>query len=111
MNFDRETEIFIRDYVKDLNDGTAAIFSGAGLSIPAGFVNWQELMSEIAYDLGLDIKVESDLVSLAQFHVNENRTKSKVSRKILEEFVEKTEETENHRILARHDLFKVLAVE
>lgn len=101
MNFDRETESFIRDYVKDLNEGTAAIFAGAGLSIPAGFVNWQELMSEIAYDLGLDINVESDLVSLAQFHVNENRTRAKVSRKILEEFVEETEETENHRILAR----------
>ncbi|WP_299593859.1 SIR2 family protein [uncultured Microbulbifer sp.] len=101
MEFDREIEIFIRDYVKDLNEGTAAIFAGAGLSIPAGFVNWQELMSEIAYDLGLDVEQESDLVSLAQFHVNENRTRSKVSRKILEEFVEETEETENHRILAR----------
>lgn len=101
MIFDRETEIFIRDYVKDLNEGTAAIFAGAGLSIPAGFVNWQELMSEIAFDLGLDINVESDLVSLAQFHVNENRTRSKISRKILEEFIEETEETENHRILAR----------
>ncbi|AJQ94873.1 hypothetical protein [Gynuella sunshinyii] len=53
MIFDRETEIFMRDYMKDLNEGTAAIFAGAGLSIPAGFVNWQELMSEIAYDLGL----------------------------------------------------------
>ncbi len=101
MIFNRETEIFIRDYVKDLNEGTAAIFAGAGLSIPAGFVNWRELMSEIAFDLGLDINVESDLVSLAQFHVNENRTRSKISRKILEEFVEKTVETENHRILAR----------
>jgi len=101
MAFDREIEIFIRDYVKDLNEGTAAIFAGAGLSIPAGYVNWQDLMSEIAFDLGLDIKSETDLVSLAQFHVNEHRTKSKLSRKILDEFVEETEETENHRVLAR----------
>lgn len=101
MAFDREIEIFIRDYVKDLNEGTAAIFAGAGLSIPAGYVNWQYLMSEIAFDLGLDIKIETDLVSLAQFHVNENRTKSKLSRKILDEFIEETDETENHRILAR----------
>ncbi|MGL4335281.1 MAG: SIR2 family protein, partial [Turicibacter sp.] len=101
MTFERETEIFIRDYVKDINEGNAAVFAGAGLSIPAGYVNWAELLSEIAYDLGLDIDKESDLVSLAQFHVNENRTKSKVCRKVLEEFVECTEVTENHKILSR----------
>jgi hypothetical protein len=101
MKFDNEIEIFIRDYVKDLNDGTASIFAGAGLSIPAGFVNWSELMQEIAHDLGLSIESETDLVSLAQFHVNENRTRSKINRKILEEFIEKTEETKNHNVIAR----------
>lgn len=99
--FSREIEVFINDYVKDLNDGTASIFAGAGLSIPAGFVNWSELMSEIAHDLGLDVGVESDLVSLAQYHVNENQTRSKINRKILEEFTEDTEETDNHRIISR----------
>lgn len=101
MKFDNEIEIFIRDYVKDLNEGTASIFAGAGLSIPAGYVNWPELMSEIAEDLGLNISTETDLVSLAQYHVNENRTRSKINRKILEEFVEDVEETENHKIIAR----------
>jgi hypothetical protein len=48
MKFSNEIEVFINDYVKDLNEGTASIFAGAGLSIPAGFVNWSELMSEIA---------------------------------------------------------------
>lgn len=101
MKFDNEIEIFIRDFVKDLNEGTASIFAGAGLSIPAGYVNWSDLMSEIAEDLGLDISTETDLVSLAQFHVNENRTRSKINRKILEEFVEDVEETENHKLIAR----------
>lgn len=101
MKFDNEIEIFIRDYVKDLNEGTASIFAGAGLSIPAGYVNWSELMSEIAEDLGLDISTETDLVSLAQYHVNENRTRSKINRKILEEFIEDVEETENHKVIAR----------
>lgn len=96
-----EIEIFIKDFVKDLNEGTASIFAGAGLSVPAGFVNWTELMTEIAHDLGLDIKNEKDLVSLAQFHVNENQTRSKLNRKILEEFTEDAKETENHRIIAR----------
>lgn len=101
MKFKNDIEGFINDYVKDLNEGTASVFAGAGLSIPAGFVNWSELMSEIAQDLGLDINQEKDLVSIAQYHVNENRNRSKLNRKILEEFTEDTEETENHRIIAR----------
>lgn len=101
MKFEHEIEIFIRDYVRDLNEGTASIFAGAGLSIPAGFVNWSDLMQEIAHDLGLVIDRENDLVSLAQFHVNENRTRSKINRKIIEEFTETAEETLNHNIIAR----------
>ena len=97
----KEIENFISDYVKDLNEGTAAIFVGAGLSKGAGFVNWSELLSEIADELGLDIKQEYDLVSLAQYHVNENRNKSKIIRKIIEEFNEDIELTENHEIIAR----------
>ena len=101
MKFNNEIEVFINDYVKDLNTGTASIFAGAGLSIPAGFVNWSGLMSEIADDLGLNINKETDLVSMAQFHVNENRNRTKINRKILEEFTEDVRETENHRIIAR----------
>jgi len=101
MKFENEIEIFIRDFVKDLNEGTASIFAGAGLSIPAGYVNWSDLMSEIAEDLGLNITIETDLISLAQFHVNENRTRSKINRKILDEFVEDVEETENHKIISK----------
>ncbi len=107
MAFNNEIEVFIKDFVKDLDEGTASIFAGAGLSIPAGYVNWQRLMLEIAEDLGLNIEIESDLVSLAQYHVNENRNRTKINRKILEEFTEETEETENHRIIARLPLSSI----
>lgn len=100
MTFNSEIESFIKDYVKDLAEGTASIFAGAGLSIPAGFVNWSELMRDIANDLGLKVEIETDLISIAQFHVNENNSRSKINRKILEEFIEETEETENHKIIA-----------
>jgi len=99
MAFNAEIESFIKDYVNDLAEGTASIFAGAGLSIPAGFVNWSELMADIANDLGLKIEFERDLISIAQFHVNENNSRSKINRKILEEFIEDTEATENHRII------------
>ncbi len=107
MNFSNEIDVFIKDFVKDLNEGTASVLAGAGLSIPAGFVNWAELMDEIAHDLGLDIRNENDLVSLAQFHVNENQNRSKLNRKILEEFTEDTAETENHRIIAKLPLSSI----
>ncbi|WP_445908602.1 SIR2 family protein [Yeosuana sp.] len=107
MKFDNEIEIFINDFVKDLNAGTASIFAGAGLSVPAGYVNWKDLMAEIAQDLGLDINIETDLVSIAQFHLNENLTRSKLNRKILEEFTEDIEETQNHKILAKLPLSSI----
>ena len=34
-------EQFIRDFTKELRSNNAAIFAGAGLSIPAGFVDWK----------------------------------------------------------------------
>lgn len=102
MAYSKEIESFIANFVKDLNNNSAAIFAGAGLSIPAGFVNWKDLLSDLAKELGLNIEVENDLISIAQYHVNENGgNKYGIIRKILEEFTEEVEETENHKIIAR----------
>jgi hypothetical protein len=91
---------FINDYVKDLRSGNASIFVGAGMSRGAGYVDWKGLLSEIAESLNLDINKEYDLLSIAQYHVNKNG-RARINKKILEEFTEENEETENHRILAR----------
>ena len=101
MKFSKEIEAFIKDYIKDLNEGNAAIFAGAGMSKSAGYVNWSELLSDIADELGLNIDKEWDLISLAQYHVNETGGKGKINRKILEEFSEKAEPSSNHQLLAR----------
>lgn len=101
MTFETSIEIFINDFVKELKIGNASLFAGAGLSKGAGYVNWSELLEEIATELGLDINKEHDLISLAQYHFNENRNRTKINKKILEEFTEGVEETENHKILAR----------
>ncbi|MEW7000583.1 hypothetical protein M5585_10190 [Serratia ureilytica] len=58
---ERDIELFIRDYVNDIKAGSAALFAGAGLSIPAGFVSWKELIGDIAYELGLDIEKKATL--------------------------------------------------
>lgn len=99
--FSPEVEAFIRTYVKDLEEGAAAVFAGAGLSRNCGFVNWSELLSEIAEELGLSVKLEHDLISVAQYHVNKKNSATGLARKILEEFSEQAEPSEAHRILAR----------
>lgn len=101
MKFTQEQNLFINEFTKRLKDGNAAIFAGAGLSVAAGFVNWKQLLKDIALELKLDIDKELDLISLAQYHVNTKRSKSQLNKKILEEFVEDVEPTENHKILAR----------
>ncbi len=101
MTFERETEAFIKDFVKDLAENNVAIFAGAGMSKGAGYVDWNELLSDIADEIGLNVKIESDLISLAQYHSNESGGKAGIIKKILEEFSEQAEPTENHKLLAR----------
>lgn len=101
MEFTQHQNLFINEFTKRLIDGNVAIFAGAGLSVGAGFVNWKQLLKDIAIELNLDIDKESDLISLAQYHVNTKRSKSQLNKKILEEFIEDVEATENHKILAR----------
>src|SRR2546428_9879978 len=92
---------FIKTYVQALHDQTAAVFAGAGLSIPAGMVNWKELLQDIAHDVGLDVdKEENDLITVAQFHVNERGGRYRINQALINEFSERAAPTENHEILA-----------
>jgi len=93
-------EEFYDAYAKALATGDAALFAGAGLSRPAGFVDWKELMREIAQDLGLDVDKENDLVALAQYHFNDRTNRSKLNQKLIDEFTQNAEITENHRLIA-----------
>lgn len=100
MVITEEINSFINDYVKELRSGNASLFVGAGMSRAAGFVDWKGLLSDIAKSLGLDIDREHDLLSIAQYHVNSNG-RTRINKKILGEFTEQVDETENHRIIAR----------
>lgn len=93
---------FIRRFSKEVEDNNAAIFAGAGLSVSSGFVNWSELLREIAEDLNLDVDKEYDLVSLAQYHLNERGfNRDGLNRAIIDHFLRESDVSENHRILAR----------
>ena len=78
---------FIDDYFRDIETGDAGIFAGAGLSVPAGFVDWRELLRPLANEIDLDISRESDLVAVAQFHVNANgMNRARLHRAVVEAF-------------------------
>jgi hypothetical protein len=101
MKFSSEIEAFIKDFVNDIAENNVAIFAGAGMSKSSGYVCWPELLEDIANELGLSVDKEHDLISLAQYHVNERGGRAGIIKKILREFSEKAEPSENHKLLSR----------
>jgi hypothetical protein len=91
---------FIDDYLRNLEEGNASVFAGAGLSVPAGIVDWRSLMRGIATDLGLAVEEEHDLVAVAQFYANKHGNRSELNRAILDGIASGRGPTESHRLLA-----------
>jgi hypothetical protein len=93
---------FCDQYAKALEDGHAALFVGAGFSKPAGFVEWKELLRAVADELGLNVDLEPDLISLAQYHVNEHGgNRHRLNTLLIEQFTRDAQISENHRLVAR----------
>jgi hypothetical protein len=95
-----DIERFADRFVREIRDGNAAIFAGAGLSIPAGMVDWRGLMRDIAADVSLNVDQETDLVTVAQYHVNERGGRHQINDALVEKFAQRAELTRNHAILA-----------
>jgi hypothetical protein len=93
-------DAFIDTYVQALHDQNAAVFAGAGLSIPVGLVDWKGLLKNVAREIGLDVKKEDDLVSVAQFHLNERRGRHQINQALIHEFGRRGRLSDNHKILA-----------
>lgn len=92
---------FIRRYSMSLLEGTAAVFVGAGLSRPAGFADWRQLLKEIADDLQIDIEREHDLIAVAQFEANRKGNRDSLNDAIIRNFERDAKLTPSHRLLAR----------
>jgi hypothetical protein len=98
----RDVDLFVRDFVKELREDNAAVFAGAGFSAPAGFVNWRDLLRPVADELNLDIEREHDLVAIAQYHFNENGgNRHRLNQLLIDQLTVGAGPTQNHRILAR----------
>lgn len=92
-------DVFLKRYLNEIEDGNAAIFAGAGLSISAGYVDWKNLLKPLADELGLDISIEQDLVSVAQYFCNGNN-RSAITQALIDEIGIAASPTPNHQILA-----------
>jgi hypothetical protein len=95
-----EKDVMIKKYCEALDEGRAAIFAGAGLSVSAGYVNWAGLLKDVAKELNIKIEKHTDLVELAQYYVNETKSTHELSSAILNKFPSSTAPTINHKILA-----------
>lgn len=95
-------ESFFTEYGAAVDNGTAAVFAGAGLSLPAGYVDWKGLLRDLAAELHLDIDIEQDLAAVAQYHINvSNRSRDRLNQLLVTAFSEDKSPTPSHRILAR----------
>ena len=94
-----EKDTFLKGFTRAVRDGDAALFIGAGISHASGYVDWKKLLREIAEELDLDIDRETDLVSLAQFHVNKRRSRDRLNQLLIDEFLENVALTKSHQLI------------
>jgi hypothetical protein len=90
----------LKEYTRAIREGSAALFVGAGVSRAAGYVDWKLLLKEIAQDLDLDVDRETDLIALAQFHVNSRGARDRINQLLIDEFLEHVELTPSHHLIA-----------
>ena len=100
MSKDTAQKNLLRTYSAALSDGNAAMFVGAGLSRPSGYVDWKSLLRDTAEDLDLDVDRETDLVALAQYHINQHGSRSKLNQLLINEFTKSATLTDNHKLIA-----------
>ncbi|WP_455105172.1 SIR2 family protein [Peptostreptococcus sp.] len=98
-------EELIRNYVKAIREGNAAVFAGSGLSRSSGYVDWKELIRPLAKDIELDVDKETDMLSVAQFYRNKKRTRGAINQEILNAFSKDVQINENIQILSRLPIF------
>lgn len=90
----------IREMCRAIRENNAAVFGGAGLSRPSGYVDWKGFLRPLAADIRLDVDREHDLLAVAQYYRNQ-RCGSTINQKIMDAFNTDAEINENVSILTR----------
>lgn len=98
-------EELIRKYTKAIREGNAAVFGGAGLSRPSGFVDWKGLLRPLAEEIDLNVDKETDLLSVAQFYRNRKGTRTSINQTIVDAFSKDIDANDNIKILTRLPIY------
>lgn len=64
-------EDFVKGYALNIQKKEAAIFVGAGTSMPSGNLSWMELIKPLADALKININSYNDLVDITQYFLND----------------------------------------
>ena len=100
MSFDIKSK-FIRDYSKALENNSAAVFAGAGMSNASGFVDWKNLLREFAADIRLDIDKETDLIAVAQYYKNSMHSRHSLNQEIINQFTRQSKKNKYMNALGK----------
>lgn len=90
----------IREIEKAIKSDELGAFIGAGLSIPAGFCSWKELLREPAEEIGLNVEKENDLINVAQYYAN-SKKRTSIDDLIKRRFSQLLNPTDNHKLLSQ----------
>ena len=96
---------FLQEYLKAIRNGNAALFAGAGLSRPSGFVVWKDLLRPLAEEIHLNIDEEHDFPAVAQYVKNESGNRAAINESILDAYEKNVEINENISILTRIPIY------
>lgn len=97
----------IREFVRALNQGNAALFAGAGLSIPSGGISWPNLLEDEAKAIGIDVYKEHDLTSVAQYIYNESGSRQIITRLLKNHINTYGKENKNHQLISSLPIHKI----
>ena len=89
---------FLDNYLNAVINKHAAIFAGAGLSIPAGFVDYRALIKQLAEDVGLDSYREHDLARIVQYAINQAGGRARVNNTLIDGFARQARPSRNHEL-------------
>lgn len=95
-----EHQTFYKEIITALRQDSLSVFVGAGLSVPAGYVDWKNLLSDLAKELGIDIDTANDLVEVAQQHVEYVGGRGVINQHIVNALAKPAVLTKNHRLLS-----------
>lgn len=95
-----DQKMFIRDYVNAIKNSNAAIFAGAGLSMPSGTMSWSNLLIDVAEELQLSEDKTTDMPTMAQYYENLKDSRNEISEIIMASFEEYIKPNINQELIA-----------